>query len=349
VIDMSDWPTPTQAGGMHFMSIARARAGITGLTATLAMFGLLSSPLGLHLAPSASAQPLAAIEVVSDAAPYPYRQVDSVLIDELGYDIGADPFANGSPTQPASLTWSHYWYGVYPELIGKFHFDGAERCARVKLLSYNAAGSQIGEPDYSDTECPGDLGHNVREITQGGNSGVNGKIGAAEMKVILQTQHADLSWSNAGSQTVTYGPVLDTDNVQIFREYADLGSGPFNAPNPSAPATVTWKSSGGPINPVLEGNLYIKDSHDLCFRIKATYKKHDGVRLEEPRTGGERCVDDDELHTFPVLFNGFFDHEVAEVTYAIEKKGGTGVWELVGQTTVELGDSTILNPNPTLP
>ncbi|HEY1293898.1 MAG TPA: hypothetical protein VGJ60_12510 [Chloroflexota bacterium] len=332
---------------MHLISAARARTGVTSLTAALTMFGLVSSPLGSHLVPRASAQTLA----VSTAAPYPHKELDSVLIDEVGYKLGGDGFTNGSPAEPATLTWTHNWFGVVPELTGKFHFDGAERCARVKLISYDAAGVQVRDPDYSDTECPGDLGHNAREITEGGSSGVQGQPGAAEIKVILQTQNADLSWSNAGSQTVTYGPVLDTDPVQIFRDGADLGEGPFHAPNPDAAATVTWNSTGGPINPVLRGTLYIKNSADLCFRTRATYKKHDGVQLEPPRTGTEHCVEDDELHQYPVLMNAFFHNEVAEITYAIEKKGGTGVWETLGQTTVELGDALVVNtnPNPALP
>ncbi len=37
-----------------------------------------------------------------------------------------------------------------------------------------------------------------------------------------------------------------------------------------------------------------------------------------------------------MLFNAFFHNEVAEITYAIEKRGGTGIWETVGQTTARL-------------
>jgi hypothetical protein len=47
--------------------------------------------------------------------------------------------------------------------------------------------------------------------------------------------------------------------------------------------------------------------------------------------------------------NAFSHNEVAEITYAIEKRGGTGVWELVGQTTVELGDALIINNFPSTP
>ena len=58
---------------MNFINKPRARAGISGLTAGLAMFGLLSSPIGFNLAPRAQAAVL--------HAPYPFTEVDSVLID----------------------------------------------------------------------------------------------------------------------------------------------------------------------------------------------------------------------------------------------------------------------------
>src|SRR5687768_9030596 len=117
---------------MHTFSKARPRAGIIGLTAALALFGLLSSPLGFHMAPRASA------EILTPVAPYPFTHVDDILIDELGYDVGGDGFANGSPVEAAKLTWTAAWFGPSPELTGKFHFDGAERCARVVLISYDA-------------------------------------------------------------------------------------------------------------------------------------------------------------------------------------------------------------------
>jgi hypothetical protein len=182
---------------------------------------------------------------------------------------------------------------------------------------------------------------------------VNGRAGAAQVKVQLQTQNTNQTWSNAGDQTVTYGPVLDTDVVQIYRDRVDLGSGNLVGQNPEAPATLTWKSEGGPVSAILQGTLFVKDSHDLCFRMHVGYKKHDGVLLEDPRHGDEHCVGDtDALQTFPVNMGGGFEHnELAEVTYAIEQKGGTGVWETVGQTTLELGDAAISGPvlDPTLP
>jgi hypothetical protein len=329
---------------MNFISKTRARAGISGVTAALATFGLLSSPMGFNPVPRALAQPLAAIDL--SHAPYPFTEVDTVLIDEEGYDVGGDGFSDGSPDEPALLTWTQAWFGSSSRLTGKFHFEGAERCARVKLISMTASNAQIAE-DVSDTECPGDLGHSARVITESGNIGVTGRGGAAKVKVVLQTQNADLSWSNAGNQTVTYGPVLDTDSVQILSDYADLGRGVFDGTKPAEPATMTWNSDGTLVNPILSGaTLYINNAHDLCFRTKVTYKKYDGVPLEPtPRTGTERCVTDDLLHTHPVQMGAFFDNEVADITYAIEMKGGTGVWEEVGQTTVELGDPSIFIPN----
>jgi hypothetical protein len=328
---------------MNFMSNTRARAGISGVTAALAMFGLLSSPIGFQPIPRALAQPLDIIDV--NHAPYPFTEVDNVLIDEEGYDAGGDGFSNGSPIEPAHLTWTQSWFGVAPQLTGKIHFDGAERCARVKLISMTASNIELAE-DFSDTVCPGDLGHNARVIKEAGNDGVVGRGGAGKVKVVLQTQNADLSWSVAGNQTVTYGPVLDSDSVLISSDYAHLGRGVFDGTKPADPATMTWNSDGTSVNPILSATMYVNNAHDLCFRTKVTYMKHDGVALEAaPRTGTERCVTDDLLHTYPVQMGAFFHNEVAEITYALEMKGGTGVWEEVGHTTVELGDPGIFLPN----
>jgi hypothetical protein len=314
------------------------------------MFGLLSSPLGFLPAPRASAESL------TPAAPYPFTHVDDILIDEGGYDVGGDGFANGSPVEPAKLTWTAAWFGSSPVLTGKFHFDGAERCARVVLISFDASGAEMSPRDYSDEECPGDLEHQTDVITKGGNPGVNARADAAKVQVQLQTQNTNLSWSNAGPRrTSIYGPVLDTDTVDIFRERVDLGSGAFDGTNPAAPATLTWESQGGPISANLQGTMYLKGAFGLCYRMHVAYKKHDGTLLEDPRHGNENCAGNtDELVRFPVNTGGAFaDNELAEVTYAIERRGGEGDWETVGAaSTHELGDAHIIidtNVDPTLP
>jgi hypothetical protein len=301
------------------------------------MFGLLSSPLGFTPPPRAFA------EVVSPEAPYPFTHVDDVLINGLGYDVGGDGFANGSPVESAKVIWTAAWYGPIPDLTGKIHFDGAERCARIVLISYDESGAELSPRDYSDVECPSNLAHQTDEITEGGTSGLNGRVGAASVKVQLQTQNTNQTWSNAGSRTVTYGPVLDTDQVEIYRSRVDLGSGDLVDGTPSAPATLEWKSEGGPISANLRGTLFVNDSIDLCFRMHVGYKKHDGTLLEDPRHGDENCATTDGLHRFPINMGGAFEHnELAEVTYAIEQKGGTGVWESLGATTLELGDGRVI-------
>jgi hypothetical protein len=263
--------------------------------------------------------------------------------------VGGDGFANGNPVEPAKLTWTAAWFGPSPRLSGKFHFDGAERCARVVLISYDESGTELSPRDYSDIECPNNLAHQTDEIANGVNSGVAGRAGAASVKVQLQTQNTNQTWSNAGSQTVVYGPRFDEDNVEIYRNRVDLGSGNLVNGTPSAPATLEWKSDDGPISAILRGTLFVQDSIDLCFRMHVGYKKHDGTLLEDPRHGDEHCVNTDGLHTFPVSMGGAFSHnELAEVTYAIEQKGGSGVWETLGSTTLELGDANIIIDGPVL-
>ena len=88
--------------------------------------------------------------------------------------------------------------------------------------------------------------------------------------------------------------------------------------------------------------------------MHVAYKKHDGTLLEDPRHGNENCAGNtNALQTFPLNMGGAFEHnELAEVTYAIEQKGGEGVWETVGSATHELGDAGFRGPldtTPTLP
>jgi len=284
---------------------------------------------------------------VLPGAPYPFKEVDSVMILGDGYDLGGSTgFTNGKPDEPASLTWTQNWFGLTPNLTGYFQFDDAGKCARVKLISYDSTGAQAGDPDYSDNACPSDNSQQHREVKSGGNSGVLANIGAASVKVILQTLGTDGSWSNVGNKTVTFGPVLDTDNVQILTQYVDLGSGTTDDIKPSGSATLTWNATGGIINPKLAGTLFVTNSRGLCFHMKATYKDHDGNTLDVPRIGDEHCPDDALSHTYPVNMNAFSSSAVFKVTYAIEEKDASGVYESIGETTVDLGDPVF---TPSLP
>ena len=75
------------------------------------------------------------------------------------------------------------------DLGGRIHFDGASRCARVKLVSYDADVVQIDDPDYSLEECPATLDHYGKMFEEGDGSGsVIGRPGAASVKVVLQTR-----------------------------------------------------------------------------------------------------------------------------------------------------------------
>jgi hypothetical protein len=275
-----------------------------------------------------------------------FPERDDVLMEEVGYFVGGDGFTDGAPDNPATLTWVHSGtFGTAPELDGKVHFDGVENCARVVLVALNNDGSEI--PDgrtTSDDMCPATTGHHARNIVQDGVGPLEAHIGAAQVRVILQTEPRPGDWANAESQTVVFGPNLDSDTVQIRRAEFDLGSGPWEQGAPTGSASVEWVAEENEMISVrLSGTLYAREADDSCVQIEVRYKDADGDIIET-RPGEEHCLEDDLLTRIPV-FNGtnFSAYGLRQVTYAILKDGVQ-----VGAATVELGDPRIIIGTPIL-
>ena len=310
----------------------RSAKGI-GLAAVLASGLSLSFPTT-----TASATAASSVEALTT---FPER--DDILIEEEGYFVGGDGFTDGAPDHPATLTWEHSGtFGTAPELDGKVHFDGVENCARVVLVPLNNDGTEIpNSRTTSDDMCPATTGHHARNIRENGVGPLEAQIGAAQVRVILQTEPRPGDWVNAGSQTVVFGPNLDTDTVQIRRAEFDLGSGPWTQGAPTGSATVEWLAEENEMISVqLRGTLYAREADDSCVEIEIRYKDADGDILET-RRGDEHCLTDDLLTTFPV-FNGtnFSAYGLRQVTYAILKDGVQ-----VGAATVELGDPLVVDPD----
>ncbi|MET0907837.1 MAG: hypothetical protein ABWZ99_00080 [Ilumatobacteraceae bacterium] len=300
--------------------------------AGLAAAAVLAS--GLALAPTS--QPAAAIPV-SPFTTFPER--DEVLIEEVGYFVGGDGFTAGAPDNPAVLTWQHSGtFGTAPELDGKVHFDGAEHCARVILIALDNVGNELTDGrTTSDVMCPATEGHHARNIRSGGVGPLEAHFGAAQVRVLLQTEPRPGEWVNAGSQTVVFGPDLDSDTAQISRAEFDLGSGPFAQGAPTGSATVEWiAEENEQISVHLDGTLYAREADDSCVQVEVRYKDGDGDVIET-RRGDEHCLDTDELTTFPVHNgSGFSSYALRQVTYALLKDGVQ-----MGAVTVELGDPLI--------
>ncbi len=253
-------------------------------------------------------------------------EVDDLVIEANGFDIGGGGFAAGAPTESATVEWDHTGF-VIPWLRGSIHFDDvASSCARVRLVSYDGWDNQVDEV-FSDEECAYRDGHIARPFELRGGGGVT------EVKVTLQTLAINGTWGNVDSETVTYGPTIDIDEVSISRAEFDLGSGAFVAGTAAEPATVNWTVPGrwSDTRPVFSGTLYMNNADDLCGRVRAKYYYHWGGVIDTT-PGPEHCVNDDDLHTFPIVFDPI-NTDVAEVRYIIESKGGSGVWTTVGMTT----------------
>jgi hypothetical protein len=273
-----------------------------------------------------------------------FPERDDVLIEEVGYFVGGDGFTDGAPDNPATLTWVHSGtFGTAPELDGKVHFDGVENCARVVLIALHNDGSEMTDGrTTSDEMCPATAGHHARNIRKDGVGPLEAHIGAAKVRVLLQTEPRPGDWVNAGSQTVDFGPDLDQDEAQIKRFEYDLGLGPWEQGGPTGSASVEWRAEENEMISVrLHGTLYAREADDSCALIEVRYKDADGDVIET-RQGEERCPTSDELETFPVD-NGanFSSYALRQVTYAIIKDGVQ-----IGATTVELGDSRIILDQP---
>ena len=315
------------------MYTSTRRAGLTAaaLVATASILSLTTNT-------SASA--------IEAASTFPER--DDVLIEDAGYFIAGSGFTDGAPDNPATLTWIHSGtFGTAPELDGKLHFEGVENCARVRLVALNADGTRTSdEPVDSDPVCPPTESHFARDIELDGEGPLEAPLGAAQVRVVLQTEPSPGNWVNAESETFVFGPNLDSDSAQIKRAEWDLGSGPWQGGGPTDSASVEWVADeNGKISVLLNGTLYAREADSTCGIVEIRYKDADGDILET-RQGTEHCMENDDLTEFPVSNGQNFSHyALRQVTYAILSDGVQ-----IGATTVELGDPLILDgPVPNQP
>jgi hypothetical protein len=269
-------------------------------------------------------------------------ETDDVLIDGTGYDLGGDSFANGAPTEPATLEWHHSDSigAVAPVLTGTIHFDGVEDLARVKMISTQPDGDV--STDYSDEENPPTTGHHARHVEQdGGRPGLNGEFGALTVRIILQTKNNG-RWGNVDSQTFEYPEVLDTDDVLISRAELDFGSGDLVDGAPSHPGTVTWNATPTLLTPVVTGTFFAREADNLCIRILARYLAADGTVLDEA-VGLQVCVTDDDLRRLPITIDRHRSGLVRQVRVLLHKQPGDSIddidpddWDTVGSQLVTL-------------
>lgn len=260
-------------------------------------------------------------------------QTNDVLILADGLSVGGEGWESGEPAAPATLTWNQAWFGAGATLNGLMHFDGvAGSCARVRLISYDGNGVAI-DTAYSDEECAFDDGHSGRVFE------VESAYGAAEVKITLQSLALNGTWGSIGSKTVTYGPDLGTSYIRILANEIDVGDGVFSAGAPAGYATVDWTVSSAEITngitPEFHGTLYMNNADDRCARVRMEYKSA-VLGLLDTRHTIERCVSNDQLHTFALSATGFVGSAVDEVKYTIETRPNGGTWEDRGSATAYL-------------
>lgn len=285
------------------------------------------------------ALPAAAIEPVSAT------DIDDVLVTSEGFDLGGPGFAGGEPTSSARVEWQQAWFGSTVTFNGTIHFDEVSgECARVRLISYDSDSVEMSRA-FSTVECARNNGYNVSFVS------VQGQAGASEVQVLLQRLLDNGEWVGVGGSgpvMVAYGPMLGTSEVSISRASFDAGTGDFVGGTAASPATVTWTVAGsGLIKPTFSGTLYMKNTDNLCGRMRCEYINNSiGAGVIEAREGTPHCVTDSDLHTFPVTsqyFQGVESSWVDAIRIIIQSSSrdpGTGEslgnWVQVGSTTAYL-------------
>ncbi|NOZ52249.1 MAG: hypothetical protein GXP08_03745 [Gammaproteobacteria bacterium] len=275
-----------------------------------------------------------AMEAVTHTA----QEIDDVLITSPGISFGGFGYVNGEPSFPGRVEWHQAWYGANHYVVGTIHLENTDgSCVRVRSTAFDENGVEIGVPKDSGVEC---AAGNERQSFP---VNIFGQTGAREVKVLLQSQAVNGTWSTIGSQVVTYGPYIGNTAVSISAPEFDFGAGAFRGGTATESATVAWRLKSGTsiVEPVVTGTLYMRRADDLCGRMYYEYFDINNYLVDE-RPGITHCVNNDQLHEFALNaddFNG--NQSVHELTISIQRSlndngASTGNWTTVGSTTTIL-------------
>ena len=293
---------------------------------------------GLALGMSILVVQTASAEIVAITA----TQIDDILIESDGFDLGGSGFANDTPTGPAKLLWNQYWFGPGVSFSGTLHLKGVSaNCAMVKLVLYGPDGEQIDVPDesnISESYCASTNDHKSFSFT------INPTVyGMTKVKVRLINSTDSSNLLPIDGQFAYYGPDLGNSHVNISRYQFDYGSADFQAGTASEPATVNWQVVDGTSKtaPTVSATLYMKNAFDLCGRMVYEYR-NDDASLSNRVAGKAHCVSDNDLHTYFVHADGSEQSfSVKQFKIIIEKSlningAPSDVWEQVGAITATL-------------
>lgn len=288
------------------MSTMNRRKRITALVAsTIALAGVFAG----------TAEPVSAYGTVD---------TNTFKIQSSGFDFGGDTFAAGAPTNKASVDWVFGWWGNRPEVSGTIHLENVtNNCSRIKVRSYDDDGNWLSPNDFSSEVCASSNGHVSLDVD------VSGRPAATKVQVVLQSKLdvAGAKWGKVKAKTIHLADVLKVDDVQISEPEVDFGDGAFVSGTLADPGTLTWNREDYRPWASLTGTMAMKQADDLCARMRlelssSTYGVQSNVY------GTERCVFDDDLHTFSINLGNAVqaDSYTDEVRVIIEARPNGGIW-----------------------
>jgi hypothetical protein len=252
-------------------------------------------------------------------------------IDEVRVGAGGFSFSGNGGTA-GTLTWEELGTGATPTLDGRIHLDGvAGQCGRVLMTTREITGNT--DEYLSEPFCaPSALHHSDPVVLVAGDD-------VQDVRVTVQSLDALGNWNDVASERYHYGPVVDTDAIQINRAKFDVGSGGLVAGNPSGAAELVWNSpEGWRIQPVLNGSLYMKNAGNEKTRLRVKCFDLAGDQVDDTEYSAEFFAPDDQEHEHAIVdLMACSDEAVVEVAVAIERFDvPTETWEQVGLTRATL-------------
>lgn len=140
---------------------------------------------------------------------------------------------------------------------------------------------------------------------------------------------AAFAWASAAEAAV-----VDTRSVKLTSTGYDFGGSAWAAGAPVGSGEIHYHHDDGRIRPHLLGTLHLNDADGTCGRMRMQYFDADGDELRTEH-GGEKCVTDDQHHSWSVDLDPYEDDDIASVRVAVQKETVSG-WSTTESSTYDL-------------
>jgi len=255
---------------------------------------------------------------------------DSVRLLSTGYDFGGSTWGIGSPTGSGEIHFHHESGGIRPHVLGTLHLNDADgTCSRMRLRSFNDAGTQVQER-FGGTVCVSDDAHHGFSVDL--DPYKDPSIDSVQVAVMKQTAFGEFVAASSTHWANTHG-----DDVKITQNGVDFGSVGWGIGAPSGDGTMSWGLDEAQVEPDLDGAIHLNNSSGVCARMNLRYLTEGGAFLTE-RAGGTVCAPDNGHHVFTVNLSPYDSNKIGQVTVQLQTLSANGNWSTAGSQTVSIAE-----------